>query len=70
MISDAPRAIVKKPIGPTKETRNGRGFSKTELLEVGLSLVDARKRGLMVDPLRKTKHKENIKSLKEWLKKK
>ena len=49
------------------KTRRGRGFSRAELKEVGLSLKEALKMGIPIDPRRRTKHDENIKILKEYL---
>ncbi|MEM2429961.1 MAG: ribosomal protein L13e [Nitrososphaerales archaeon] len=47
--------------------RLGRGFSLLELKEAGLSIKDARRLNLRVDPRRKTAHKENIELIKNWL---
>ncbi|MGQ9638947.1 MAG: ribosomal protein L13e [Candidatus Bathyarchaeia archaeon] len=46
----------------------GRGFSKLEIHEVGLSVSSARRLGIIVDILRKTKHQGNVDRLKELLK--
>ena len=51
-----------------RRVRLGRGFSRDELREVGLSLKEARKYGIPVDPRRRTKHEENIEMLKQHLK--
>ncbi len=60
-------AIVAKKIRGAMSFRRGRGFSLSELKECGLTVLDARKKGLRVDELRRTKHEENIKALKAWL---
>ena len=56
-------AVVHRPRKP----RNGRGFSRGELKEAGLSLNQALKLGIQVDPRRSTKHDENMKTLKKYL---
>lgn len=48
-------------------TRRGRGFSRGELGEAGMNLKQALKLGIPIDPRRKTKHKENVKLLKQHL---
>ena len=48
--------------------RKGRGFSLEELKEAKLSYQEARKRGISVDRRRKTKHSDNVKALKSYLK--
>lgn len=48
--------------------RRGRGFSKEETLQAGLTLEDARRMGLMVDLRRRTAYPENIKGLKQYMK--
>jgi len=60
-------ATVPKKFG---ETRNGRGFSRGELREVGLDFHQALKRSLPIDKRRKTKLAENVKALKQFLRKK
>jgi len=47
--------------------RLGKGFSLGELKEVNLSLKQALKLRVPVDPRRRTVHEDNIKSLKEFL---
>jgi hypothetical protein len=45
--------------------RGGRGYSKTELDEVGLrDLRNVRNHGIPVDPLRKTNYPENVERLR------
>ncbi len=57
------KAIVKKK----GKTRKGRGFSRKELKETGLSLSRALRMGVPVDIRRKTKHEENVEALKPYL---
>jgi len=61
------QATVAKKFG---ETRRGRGFSKSELREVGLDFQQALKLRLPIDERRKTKRAENVKTLKQFLRKK
>ncbi len=61
-----PRLIIDRGLEPG--LRKGRGFSKLELMEVGLSIRDARRLGIPVDPRRRSKHDWNIKILQEYLK--
>jgi large subunit ribosomal protein L13e len=49
------------------KTRRGRGFSRAELREAGADFRQALKLGIPVDPRRKTKYKDNIKTLKKYL---
>jgi ribosomal protein L13E len=59
------KPIVKRPIRNIELVRKGRGFSKSELNESGLNNIRiARKNGIPVDVLRKTKLSENIEQLK------
>ena len=48
--------------------REGKGFSKAELVAVGLTLGNARSRGIPSDPKRGSNHEENVEALKEYLK--
>ena len=59
-----------KPIVHRKgcKKRKGKGFSREELREVGLSFKDALKLGISIDKRRKTKHPENVEILKNLLK--
>ena len=65
-------ALVKKPRlikmrGTEVGLRKGKGFSKLELAEVGLTIAKAKKLGIPVDPRRRSKHEWNIKILREYL---
>jgi ribosomal protein L13E len=51
-------------------TRKGKGFSKEELREVGLDFHQALKQSLPIDQRRKTKRPENVKTLRQFLRKK
>jgi ribosomal protein L13E len=63
------KPIVKREIRDIKMIRKGRGFSRSELNEVGLdNLKVVRKNRIPVDVLRKTKIPENIKQLKPIVK--
>ncbi|HEV8404900.1 MAG TPA: ribosomal protein L13e [Nitrososphaera sp.] len=48
--------------------RTGRGYSFGELVEAGLDPRVARKSGIPVDVLRRSKHAENIEQLKSIVK--
>jgi large subunit ribosomal protein L13e len=48
--------------------RRGRGFSKDEVTQAGLTIDDARKMGLIVDLRRSTAYPENIEGLKQYMK--
>lgn len=62
------RGIVKTVSNGVPITRQGRGYSKNELVQSGVTdMRVARKRKIPVDPLRKTTHKENIEQLKAFL---
>jgi ribosomal protein L13E len=65
------RGIVKTVSNGVPITRQGRGYSKNELVQSGVTdMRVARKRKIPVDPLRKTTNKENIEQLKAYLGKK
>jgi len=49
-------------------TRNGRGFSLHELKDAGISLADARWMAIPIDSRRKTNHANNVKALKDYVK--
>jgi ribosomal protein L13E len=55
------KPIVKRKIRGVKFIRNGRGFSKAELNEIGIINISAAKnKGLPIDLVRKTKNPENV----------
>jgi len=59
------RPIVQKKNGKTRE---GKGFSKGELREVGVDFKQALRLTIPIDLRRKTKHEDNVKTLKQYLK--
>ena len=62
------RGIVKTVNNGILITRNGRGYSKSELVQTGVPDIRvARKNKIPIDPFRKTTHKENIEQLKAFL---
>ena len=52
-----------------RKSRKGKGFSRGELKEVGLSLKQALKLRIQIDARRSSKHGENVKTLKTYLSK-
>jgi len=64
---EKPRPIVKRRHGTVIKTKTGRGFSKKELREAGISLREARKLGLYVDERRSSSRPENVEALKAFL---
>ena len=50
--------------------RQGKGFSSEELKKAGLSLSEAVRLHIPVDPRRKTIHEENVEAVKVFLDKK
>jgi large subunit ribosomal protein L13e len=58
------QSVVQKKGNRTKE---GRGFSRGELKEAKINVKRALKLGVPVDLRRKTKHEENVKRLKQYL---
>jgi ribosomal protein L13E len=59
------KPIIKRQIRGVKFIRNGRGFSKSELSEVGIvDIRMAKNKGIPIDLLRKTKNPENVEQLK------
>jgi len=62
------RGIVKTVNNGILITRNGRGYSKSELVQSGVTDIRvARKNKIPIDPFRKTAHEENIAQLKALL---
>lgn len=62
------RAVVKIKVDGVPLSRKGRGYSETELREVGIQNTRiARSIGISVDKYRKTMHAENTKNLKKVL---
>ena len=60
--------IVKTVANGVLISRNGRGYSKDELVQSGVTDIRiARNRKIPIDPFRKTAHKENIEQLKAHL---
>ena len=57
---------VKSP--KTSRPRRGRGFSREETHQAGLTIEDARKMGLIVDLRRKSTYHENVEALKQYIK--
>ncbi len=57
-------AQVKKQV----DLRPGKGFSLSEIQKSGLTVLQARKLGLYVDPRRKTLHEFNVKALEVFIK--
>jgi ribosomal protein L13E len=59
------KPIIKRQIRGVKFIRSGRGFSKSELNEVGIiDIRIAKNKGIPIDLLRKTKNPENVEQLK------
>ena len=56
------RPVVLKKDGRTK---NGKGFSRGELREVGVDSRQALRLAIPIDLRRRTKHEENIRTLKQ-----
>ncbi|UXD21496.1 50S ribosomal protein L13 [Ignicoccus pacificus DSM 13166] len=61
--------ILRKDAGKKPRLKVGRGFSKAELEEVGLTFKQALKMGIPIDKRRKTKHEWNVETLRKWLEK-
>jgi len=62
-VTEAKARVLKKD----GKQRNGRGFSKGELSETGLSLKDALRRKIPIDAKRGSNHKENVETLRSFL---
>ena len=59
------KPIIKHQIKGVTLVRNGRGFSKSELKEVGIvDIRMAKNRGIPIDVLRKTTIAENVEQLR------
>ncbi|MDH5437641.1 MAG: ribosomal protein L13e [Candidatus Bathyarchaeota archaeon] len=58
------QSAVRKKDGGIRE---GRGFSRDELRKAGVGIKQALKMGIPIDQRRKTKHEENVKTLKKHL---
>jgi len=67
-MTEIPEPIVVKYVLGTFKTRRGRGFSEAELKETGISTTEAKRLSIRIDPRRRTKLDENVKTLKAWLK--
>ena len=62
------RGIVKTVTNGIHISRRGRGYSKNELIQSGVTDIrTARKNKVPIDPLRTTVHEENIEKLKAFL---
>ncbi|MFB0568813.1 MAG: ribosomal protein L13e [Nitrososphaeria archaeon] len=61
------KARVEKHGDRTHALREGRGFSRSEISDAGISLVEARFHGIRVDSRRRSKRDENIADLKKWV---
>ncbi|HYY85857.1 MAG TPA: hypothetical protein VE594_01995 [Nitrososphaeraceae archaeon] len=62
------RGIVKTVTNGIQISRHGRGYSKNELVQSGVTDIRiARKNKVPIDPFRTTAHKENIEQLKAFL---
>jgi len=56
-------------VSPTifgKRQREGKGFSRAELEEAGISTGDTMRLGIPMDKRRSTKHEENVERLKTY----
>ncbi|HZC20448.1 MAG TPA: ribosomal protein L13e [Nitrososphaeraceae archaeon] len=59
------KPIIKRQIRGTTLVRNGRGFSKSELKEVGIvDIRMAKNKSIPIDVLRKTTIAENVEQLR------
>lgn len=70
-MKDAIRSgIVKTVANGVLISRHGRGYSKDEIVQSGVTDIRiARKKKIPIDPFRKTAHNENIEQLKAYLSK-
>jgi hypothetical protein len=51
----------------TKGPKEGKGFSRAELEEAGISVGDTLRLGIPMDKRRSTKHEENVERLKTYM---
>jgi ribosomal protein L13E len=65
-MNEAIKDVIVKTMGNGKlSSRHGRGFSKNELIQSGVTDIRvARRLNLLIDPFRKSRHEENIEQLK------
>lgn len=65
-MKDAINGVIVKTMSNGKLfSRQGRGFSKNELIQSGVTDIRvARRLNLLIDPFRKSRHEENIEQLK------
>lgn len=62
------RGIAKTVINGIQISRQGRGYSKNELVQSGVTDIRiARRKKVPIDPFRTTTHEENIEQLKHFL---
>lgn len=62
------RGIVKTVVNGIQISRHGRGYSKIELLQTGITDIRiARSNKISIDPFRSTAYDENIERLKVFL---
>ncbi len=63
---DIPLATISRPLKHITKVRNGKGFSRPELLSIDLNANKARRLGLRVDLRRNTRWDKNVDALKNW----
>ena len=63
---DIPSATISRPLKHIIKIRNGKGFSRPELLSIDLDAGKARRLGLRVDSRRTTRWDRNVEVLKNW----
>jgi ribosomal protein L13E len=64
------RPVVTGKVRGAMKSREGRGYSLSELHEIGLDGFEAIRRGIPFDKFRDTKHEENVQKLKAILEQK
>jgi len=62
---DSARPVVKSP--DSNSLRTGRGFSRKEISEAGLTVYEARSVGLVVDLRRRTAYSENVEMIEQYI---